>query len=137
MFSRLRPLVGYIPLLTRLSLCVSLRGVARHVTYLHLCLCVCVRSSPFMSLHTMLLFRGGGVLLCLQQLASTGIPFVSYVCGVRGGHGHSVTPLGRVSVCLVCVRRLGRVCVGIPFSPFAGMGMAPGYTPLVTFVRCM
>ena len=46
--------------LTQLLLRSSLRGVAWHVTYLLLCLCVCAPSSPLLSLHTMLLVRGGG-----------------------------------------------------------------------------
>ena len=106
---RLDPLVGYTPLLTRFSLCFLLCGVARHVTYLHLCLCVCAPSSPFLSLHTMLLVRGvgGRVVLAAACLYSHTLRSICVqACG--GGHGHSWWRRLRVyvSVChswVVCV----------------------------------
>ena len=121
--SLLHPLAAHTPLLTWLSLCFSLRGVARHVTYFHWCLCVCARSSPFLSLHTMLRVRGGGgrvVLAAACWYRHTLRSLFVWCTGVGMGHP--------------CV------CVGIPFFSFCrrvGVGMALGCTPLVTFVRCM
>ena len=137
MFSRLHPLVGYTPLLTRLSLCFSLRGVARHVTYLYWCLCLCARLSPFLSLHTMLLVRGGGgcVVLagaCLYR--HTAFPMCA-ACG--GGHGPSWWRRLRV---LVLRATVGLCVCGHTFPSLCcrvRVGMALGCTPLVTFVRCM
>ena len=100
--------------MARLSLCFSLRGVARHVTYLHLCLCVCALSSPFLSLHTMLLVHGGGGRVVLATAC---------LCG------HALHSL--------CVRRagvgVGHPCVcGHTFLSFCrrvGVGMALGCSP--------
>ena len=120
--SLLHPLVGHTPLLTRLLLRSSLRGVVRHVTYLRLCSCVCARPSPFLSLPTMLRVRGGGG---------------RFVLAAACWYGHTLRSL--------FVRRagvgMGHPCVcGHTFFlilPACGAGMALGCTPSVTFVRCM
>ena len=103
----------------RLLLRLSVRGVARHVKYVLLYLCVCASSSALLSLHGMLLVRGGGgrvvlaaTCLCEHALHS--------LCVWRAG-------VGAVHPC-VCEHTF------LSFCRRVGVDMALGCSP--TCVAC-
>ena len=82
----------HLSLLTHILSCFACCGGGTPVVplcSLHLCLCVCALSSPFLSLHTMLLVRGGGGCVVLAATCLCGHAFRSpsvQRAGVGVGH---------------------------------------------------